>query len=116
MKKYLIATTILTIMVTLFLVIHRNVIQYNSIVSIKNTHWKKVHVQVRKGYNPDPSHDKLIFDQYISMGQSRTFTVDNGDDILYRRDSDPNRPDGIHFTSWTYANCDDTSTCTVDNP
>lgn len=116
MKKYLILIIALTVAGSLYFVIHRNFTQFNSTVSIKNTRWQKVHVQVRKGYNPDPYHNKLIFDQYLTMGQSRTFTVNNGDDILYRRDNDPDHGDGIHFTKWAYANCDDSSTCIVDNP
>jgi len=116
MKKYFTVIMALAIVATLYFVIHRNYIQFNSTVSIKNTRWQKVHVQVRKGYNPDPNHDRLIFDQYLTMGQSRTFSVDNGDDILYRRDVDPNNADGKHFTNWTYANCDDSSACTVNDP
>jgi hypothetical protein len=116
MKRYFTLIMTITILATLYLVIHRNYIQFNSIVSIKNTRWQKVRVQVRKGYNPDPYHDKLIFDQYLTMGQSRTFTVDNGDDILYRRDSNPRQPDGVHFTSWTYANCANSSGCIVEGP
>jgi len=106
----------LTIIATLYLVFHRNYIQSNSTVSIKNTRWKKVHIQVCKGYRSDPSDHKLIFDQYLTRGQSRTFTVDGADNILYRRDKDPNHADGASFTSWTDADCDDSSMCTVDNP
>ncbi|HVV54757.1 MAG TPA: hypothetical protein VHC47_05515 [Mucilaginibacter sp.] len=99
----------------LYFTIRKNYLAYNSIVYISNTRWHKVRVQVRKGFNPDPLHDKLIFDQYLMMGQSRTFTVDNGDDILYRRDENPDHPDGIHFTKWVYVDCDGSSTCTLDN-
>ena len=116
MKKYFTLVMALTFMVTLYLLIYRNYIKYKSTVCIKNTHWQKMHVQVRTGYNSDPFHNRLVFDQYLTLGQSRTFSVDNGDDIMYRRDTDPNHGDGSHFTVWTYANCDNTSTCTVDNP
>ena len=103
-------------MASLYVAVHRSYIQFNSTVSIKNTHWKKVHVQIRKGFYTDPNHAKLIFDQYLTMGQMNTFTVDNGDDILYRRDSDPNHADGVHFTGWKYADCGDSSSCIVNNP
>lgn len=115
MKKYIIAIAAVTVIATLFMTIRRNYIQFNSTVSIKNTHWQKVHVQVRKGYSSDPNSNKLIFDQYLTMGQSRAFTID-GDDLLYRRDKDPDHPDGIHFTKWEYANCDNSFSCTIDNP
>jgi hypothetical protein len=97
-------------------VIKRSYMQFNAIVSIHNTQWQKVHVQVRKGYDPDPAKDKLIFDQYLVLGQSRTFTVNNGDDIVYRRDAYPDHADGKHFTRWTYANCNDSQNCVINNP
>ncbi len=115
-KKYFNGMMFLTFMATLYLVIHKNYIQFNSTVSIKNTRWQKVHLQVCKGYNPDPSNNRVIFDQYLTIGQSRAFTVDNGDDILYRRDIDPNHPDGVHFTNWAYANSDNSSGNSVNNP
>jgi hypothetical protein len=116
MNKYFITAMALTIIATLYLVIYKNYVQFNSTVSIKNTHWKKVHIQIHKGYHTGPDNNKLIFDQYLIMGQSRTFTVNDGDDILYRRDKDPDHPDGKSFTNWAYANCDDSFGCTVDNP
>lgn len=117
MNKYFITAMALTIVATLYLVVHRNYAQFNSTVSIKNTRWKKVRIQICKGYRTGtPPKDKLIFDQFLAKGQSRTFTVDNGDNILYRRDKDPDHADGVSFTSWTYADCDDSLMCTVDNP
>src|ERR1700761_4305541 len=92
-------------MAATYFMVYKTCLEFNSIVSIKNNRWQVVRVQVRKGFNPDPLKDKLIFDQLLVQGQSRTFTVDNGDDILYRRDQDPNHPDGVHFTRWTYADC-----------
>ncbi|MGZ3751603.1 MAG: hypothetical protein ACXVAU_10035 [Mucilaginibacter sp.] len=116
MKSYFTAVMVITTAASLFLAIHKNLIHFNSTVSIKNNHWEKLHIQVRKGYSPNPDNDKLIFDQSITMGHSHAFIIDNGDDILYRRDRDPSHPDGIHFTNWTYANCDDSAVCKVDNP
>ena len=116
MKKYIAIMLVIAAVIALIFILHKNYIHLNSTVSIRNTRWQKVHIQVRKGYKPNPLNDKLIFDQSLTMGQSRTFTIDNNDEIVYRRDMDPNHPDGVHFTSWTYANCDDSSVCTVDNP
>jgi len=116
MKRYLTTLLAIAIIITLILIIRRSYIQYNSIVSIRNSRWERVRIQVRKGFAPDPANDKLIFDQFLTKGQARAFTIDNGDDIVYRRDLDPNHADGIHFTPWTYANCDGSSTCTVYDP
>ena len=90
--------------------------QYNSIVSIVNTRWQKVRVQVREGNNPNPLHSRLVFDQYLTKGQSRTFTVSNGDGIIYRRDRDPNHADSVHFTNWIVAKSDNSSTFILNNP
>jgi len=116
MRKYFFTLTILISTLTLYFVIRKNYLEFNSTISIKNIHWQKVHIQVRKGFNPDPFKNKLIFDQYLGIGQSRTFTIDNGDDILYRRDTDPDHADGIHFTGWQYAGDDEASVCTLDKP
>ena len=107
---------VLTFMTTLYVVIHRNHLLSNLTVSIKNSRWQKVHLQVRKGYNPDPANDEVIFDQYLTIGESRVFTAGNGDDILYRRDLDPNHPDGKHFTDWIYASNDSSAASMVNNP
>lgn len=116
MKKYFtVLLVIICILVSVF-AIRKNFMQFNSIVSIRNSQWKTVHIQVRKGYSDDPGHDNLIFDQFLDKGQSRSFTVDNGDDVVYRRDLDPDHPDGKHFTKWAYANNGGSSICSIDNP
>lgn len=116
MKKYFTALLVIICIVVSIFAVRKNFMQFNSIVSIRNSQWEKVHIQVRKGYSDDPVNDHLIFDQFLDKGQSRSFTVDNGDDIVYRRDLDPDHPDGKHFTKWTYANYDGSSICSVDNP
>ncbi|HVW16144.1 MAG TPA: hypothetical protein VHB54_20100 [Mucilaginibacter sp.] len=115
-RPYLRTALYIVLMPALYFIVRKNYLEYNSSVSIRNMRWHKVHVQVRKGFDPDPAHNKLVFDQYLVLGQSRTFTIDNGDDILYRRDANPNHPDGIHFTAWAYADCAGSSGCSVDNP
>jgi len=116
MKKYFTAFMVIISIAAMVFVLRKNNLRHNSLVSITNTRWQKVHIQVRAGYNPDPSHNKLIFDQYLVKGQSRTFSVGHGNDIVYRRDQDPNHADSVHFTSWTYAKFDDSSACMIDNP
>src|SRR5437588_3708278 len=100
MSKYLTALIVLILMATLFFIIHKNFGSHNPVVSIINTRWPKIHIQVREGDNPNPLSNKLIFDQYLTKGQSRSFAVDNGDNIIYRRDRDPNHADSVNFTNW----------------
>ena len=115
MKRYF-ATVLIITGATLFIfLLRKNLQHFNSFVSISNMRWQKVHVQVRKGRS-DPFHDKLIFDEYLIKGQSRTFTVDDGNDIEYRHDIDPNDADGVHFTNWTFAGAGDSSVCNVNFP
>ncbi|MBS1525115.1 MAG: hypothetical protein JST19_05665 [Bacteroidetes bacterium] len=115
-RVYLWASLYIVLMLALYFIVRKSYLEYNSSISIRNMRWHRVHVQVRKGFNPDPGHNKLVFDQYLALGQSRTFTIDDGDDIMYRRDVDPDHPDGVHFTNWAYADCAGSSACSVDNP
>jgi hypothetical protein len=116
MKKYLTIIMAVSLAVAIFFIFRKNFRQYNSVVSIINTRWQKVHIQIREGDNPDPVRNKLIFDQYLTRGQSRAFTIDNGNNIVYRRDSNPNNADSVHFTNWIVAKCDNSSTFILDNP
>ena len=116
MKKYFIALLSLAVVVALLLILRSYYMRYNSVVSIKNTKWERVHVQVREDNGSGSAGNKLIFDQYLVKGQSRSFSVNKGNNIAYRRDLDPNHPDGLHFTAWAHANWEDSYTCTVDNP
>ena len=116
MRKYLTVLMVLFLIAVLFFILRKNFTQYNPIVSIINTRWEKIHIQVREGENPNPLSNKLIFDQCLTRGQSRSFTVDNGDNIIYRRDRDPNHADSIHFTNWIVAKCDNSSTFILNNP
>jgi hypothetical protein len=100
----------------LLFVLRNNYVHHNSIVSIRNTRWPRVHIQVREEYSSHPLSNKLIFDQYLVLGQLRSFSVDKGANITYRRDFDPNHADGLHFTDWLRANWQDSYTCTVNNP
>ena len=107
---------VLSIIVAVFFIFRKNFMQYNPVVSITNTKWQKIRIQVRAGDSPNPLSNKLIFDQYLTKGQTRIFTVGNGDNIVYRRDSDPNHADSVHFTNWIVAKCDNSSTFILNNP
>ena len=112
MRKYITAFMAIALAATLFYLIKKNYTGYNSLVSIHNTRWQKVHIQVRMDDNPG----KPIFDEYLNKGQSRAFTMNDGGNIIFRRDLDPKHPDGVHFPKWMYANCGDSSACTINNP
>jgi hypothetical protein len=116
MKKYLAIVMVLCLASAIFFIFQKNHVQYNAVVSIINTRWQKVRIQIREGDKPDPLRCRLIFDQYLTKGQSRTFTVDKGNNIIYRRDSNPNKADSMHFTKWIAAKCDNSSTFILDNP
>lgn len=111
MRKYFTAFMAVALAAALFYIVKRNYTGYHSLVSIHNTHWQKVRVQVRMAAN----FQKIVFDEYLFQGQSKAFTTNSGD-ILYRRDLDPNHPDGVHFTRWAPANCGDSSACMINNP
>ncbi|MBS1528686.1 MAG: hypothetical protein JSU01_00140 [Bacteroidetes bacterium] len=112
MRKYFTAFMAIALAAALFYIVKRNYTGYNALVSIRNTRWEKVHIQVRTADNTQ----KLVFDEYLYKGQSKAFTMSSGNKIIYRRDLDPDLPDGVHFTGWTAANCGDSSVCTINNP
>lgn len=112
MRKYFTAFTAIALIAVLFYIVERNYTGYSALVSIYNTRWQKVHVQVQTADNSP----KMLFDEYLYKGQSKAFTMSGDGGIVYRRDLDPDRPDGIHFTGWTPAKCGDSSACTINNP
>ena len=112
MRRYFTAFMAIALATALFYLVKKNYTGYKSLVSIRNTRWQKVHIQVRTGSDPA----KPIIDEYLDKGQSRAFTINNEADIIYRRDLDPNHPDGVHFTKWAYANCGDSAACIINNP
>lgn len=115
-RKYLTTIFVTGIFAVLVFVLYRNYMPLNSTVSISNSRWQKVHIQVKKTSATIPESAGIIFDQYLVKGQSRSFTVNNSDNILYRRDLDPDHPDGVHFTDWTSANNDGWAVCTIKDP
>ncbi|MGZ4001299.1 MAG: hypothetical protein ACXVIY_11745, partial [Mucilaginibacter sp.] len=67
MRKYITAFMAIALVAALFYLIKKNYTGYNSLVSIHNTKWQKVHIQVHMDDNPG----KPIFDEYLNRGQSR---------------------------------------------
>jgi len=65
MRKYITAFMAIALAATLFYLIKKNYTGYNSLVSIRNTRWQKVHIQVRM----DNTQGKPIFDEYLNKGQ-----------------------------------------------
>lgn len=115
-RKYFTTIFVTGIIALLLFVLYSNYMQFHSTVSITNSRWQKVHVQVKKAFRSGAARSDIIFDQYLVKGQSRSFTVDESDDILYRRDLNPDHADGIHFTNWTHANNDGSAACTIKDP
>jgi hypothetical protein len=112
MRKYITAFMAIALAAALFYLVKKNYTGYNSLVFIRNMRWQKVRIQIRT--DDDPA--KPVFDEYLNKGQSRAFTMHDGDNIIFRRDLDPNHPDGVHFTEWRRANCGDSAACTINDP
>lgn len=83
-------------------------------VTIINKYWNSLHLQVRAGNNSIPENNVLVRDVVLKKGES--ISVDYDVLCYYRRDADPDRPDGKNFTTWTAAGCSRNQPCTVDNP
>jgi|SRR6185437_11042553 len=86
----------------------------NYTVTFINKYWANMHLQVRVGNNSQPENNPLFYDKNLP----RNTPLPIGYDVLcwYRRDANPDRPDGVHFTNWTSTGCFRGSPCTVDNP
>jgi hypothetical protein len=113
-RKHYTLLMVPALIIAFFFIVRNNFTHINSFISITNTRWQKVHIQIREA--SDQNSDKLIFDQYLVKGQTRAFSIDNANNILYRRDLNPNHADGVHFTSWIPAKSGDSSLFKVDNP
>jgi hypothetical protein len=87
---------------------------HNATITIVNKYWASIHLQVRVGNYSDPLQNQLQYDGSLAQSDSKSFPVSAPNTVIYRRDANPNNPDGSHFTNWTFANC--TSDCVIDNP
>jgi len=112
MRKYFTAFMAIALATALFYIIKKNYTGYHSLVSVHNTRWQKVHIQVRMA----DGQQRVVFDEYLYKGQSKAFSMNSGDAIVYRRDEYPDHADGQHFTKWIPANCAGASACDINNP
>src|SRR6202012_3167162 len=92
-RKHYTLLMVPALIIAFFFIVRNNFTHINSFISITNTRWQKVHIQIREA--SDQNSDKLIFDQYLVKGQTRAFSIDNANNILYRRDLNPNHADGV---------------------
>ncbi len=83
-------------------------------VTIINKYWNSLHLQVRVGNQSVPENNSLVKDVILKKNES--VSVDYDVLCYYRRDADPDHPDGVNFTTWTGAGCFRDKPCVVDNP
>lgn len=78
-----------------------------------NKNWNQLHLQVRVGNQSVPENNTLVKDVVLKKGES--VNVDYDVLCYYRRDADPDKPNG-NFTTWTGTGCFKNQLCEVDNP
>jgi hypothetical protein len=67
-------------------------------VSISNANFNNLHLQVRIGERSDAESNPLVFDSNLPRYALESFEFESM--LFYRRDSNPDNPDG-NFTMWT---------------
>jgi hypothetical protein len=72
-------------------------------VILANDSWDKVQVQVTKGNNTNAESNPSLGSRTILRDDNWTILSD-GENIWYRRDSNPDNPDGSR-TYWTLITC-----------
>lgn len=72
-----------------------------------------MNIQVRIGSSRNPEDNRLYFDASPARNQHITVPCDHV--CWYRRDADPNMPDGS-YTKWMSRNCMLNSNCEIENP
>ena len=79
-----------------------------STVTITNTQWNQLNVQVRTGNNPIAENNTTVaHDGPMTPFQPYSFTFDVL--LFYRRDKNPDAPDGT-YSKWITCFSDDTIT------
>jgi hypothetical protein len=78
-------------------------------VSITNTYWNSINLQVRTGNNPNPENNPIVYNNPLARGQTVPFTFPVF--LFYRRDANPDYPNGT-FTGWTQCFTNEN----IDNP
>jgi hypothetical protein len=79
-----------------------------------NNYLGRVHLQIRKGYDPDVNKDKLVCDKVLLKGQKLVLKAKGTEILMYRKEINFNQDNVQHFTDWTLTNCED-SNCIIDN-
>lgn len=81
-------------------------------VTILNKYWTNFRLQVRVGNFTNPERNELKYNDNVKQGGSVPFSTTTPNSVFYRRDANPNNPDGVHFTNWTSVGYG----TTIDNP
>jgi hypothetical protein len=69
-------------------------------VDIIDRNWARVNVDVRIGNNANPEDNRSLGTRELTRGQTWSIPSD-GEDVWYRRDADPDRPNG-QWTNWIH--------------
>lgn len=72
-------------------------------VILQNTNWNSVNVEVRKGNYDNAESNPSLGSRTLTRNSDWTIYSD-GEDIFYRRDTDPDHPNG-QWTSWIHRPC-----------
>ena len=72
-------------------------------VILTNTRWNRVTVEVRKGNNSNAESNPSLGSRTLNRNIDWRINSE-GEDVFYRRDSDPDHPNGS-MTMWTHRPC-----------
>jgi hypothetical protein len=72
-------------------------------VILNNENWDRIQVQVTKGNNTDAESNSSLGTRTLHRDENWTI-LSAGENIWYRRDSNPDNPDGS-WTYWTLVTC-----------
>jgi hypothetical protein len=74
-----------------------------STVNIINGRWNRVNVEARIGDDPNPEANRSLGSRAMRRGEVWPVRS-KGEDVWYRRDADPDRPNG-QWTPWAHRPC-----------